>query len=58
MEKPFMKGDSFEIQLSIITRAEMGNETENQVGIFFIFKQDSELYDSRFIFSKQNPEKS
>ena len=34
MEKPFMKGDSFEIQLSIITRAEMGNETETQVGNF------------------------
>ena len=54
-----MKGDSFEIQLSIITRAEMGNETENQVGnFFFIFKQDPEIYDSRFTFLKQDPEKS
>ena len=58
MEKPFMKGDSFEIQLSIITRAEMSNETENQVGYFFILKQDPEIYDSRFTFSKQDPEKS
>ena len=52
-----MNGDSFEFQFSIITRAEMGNETENQVGNFFILKQDPEIYDSRSTFSKEDPEK-
>ena len=58
MEKPFMKGDSFEIKFLMLTRAEMDTEKENRVGNFFILKQDPEIYDSRFTFSKQDPEKN